>query len=151
MFMTHTTMTGGTIEINIDQIVGIGELNLKGKAGVEQGMNKTTEEEVSEAILSHIKILEDRIAEENTEVIIGLIVVVEVEVGTNLEKGHFQETIAIIEGMIEVQAIVDQGQDQEQVQIEIELGVISVGNMIILQKIVLHPMRKEKQNKFNKF
>ena len=55
-----------------------------------------------------------------------------------------QETIAIIEGTIEVQAIVDQGQDQEQVQMEIELGVISVGNMIISRKIVLHPKNKEK-------
>ena len=55
-----------------------------------------------------------------------------------------QETIAIIEEMIEVQAIIDQGQDQEQVQMEIELGVISVGNVIITQKIVLYPKEKEK-------
>ena len=42
------------------------------------------------------------------EMIIGMIVIVEIEVEVILEKGHFQETIAIIEGMIEMQAIVDQ-------------------------------------------
>ena len=131
--MIHTTITGGTIRINIDQIVGIGELKLTGKAEVDYGMNKITKEEILEAIVGHIRILEDRIAEENTEVIIEMIVIVEIEVEVNLEKGHSQETIAIIEGMIEVQAIADQGQDQEQVQKEIELGVISVGNMNILQ------------------
>ena len=107
-------------------------------------MNKITEGEVLEAVLSHIRILEDRIAEENTEVIIGMIVIVEIDVKVNLEKGNFQETMAIIEGMIEVQIIVYQGQDQEQVQIEIELGVISAGNMIISQKIVIHPKKKKK-------
>ena len=42
-FMTHTTMTGETIKINIDQIVGIGEFNLTGKVQVDQGMNKIIE------------------------------------------------------------------------------------------------------------
>ena len=148
--MTHTTMTGGTIKINTDQTVGIGELNLTGKAEVDQGMNKITEEEILEAILDHIRISEDRIAEENTDVIIGMTVTVEIEVGVNLEKGHFQETIAIIEGMIEVQAIVDQGQDQEQVLIGIELDIINVESMITLQKIALHPMKRGKWNKSNK-
>ena len=46
--------------------------------------------------------------------------------------------------MIEAYAIVDQGQDQEQVQIEIEIGVISVENMIISQKIGLHLKKKER-------
>ena len=55
----------------------------------------------------------------------------EKEEGLRLEKDHFQR-ILIIEGMTEVQTIVDQGQNQEQVQTEIELGVISVENMIIL-------------------
>ena len=86
--------------------------------------------------------MEDRIAEKNTEMIIGITVIVEIEVAGNLEKGHFQDIIAIIEGMIEVQAIVDQCQDQEEVQIEIELGVINVGNIIILQMIVLHLKKK---------
>ena len=99
-------------------------------------MNKVTKEEILEAILGHIRILGDRIAEENTEVLIGMMVIIEIEVEINLEKGHSQETIAIIEGMREMQAIVYQCQDQEQIKIEIETDVISVGNMIISQKIV---------------
>ena len=38
---------------------------------------------------------------------------------------------------------VDQVLDQKQVQKEIESGAISVENMIILQKIVPHPKKKE--------
>ena len=64
-FMTHTTMIGGTIKINTDQIVGIGEFNLTGKTEVDQGMKKIIQEEILEAIQGHIKILEDRIAEKN--------------------------------------------------------------------------------------
>ena len=60
-------------------------------------------------------------------------ITVEKEVG----KIHFQG-ILIIEGTTEVQATVDKGQDQEKVE-EIELGVLSVQNMIILQKITLQP------------
>ena len=101
---------GGTIKINIDQIVGIGDFNLTDKAEVDQGMNKTIEEEILEAIQGHIRISEDRIAEENIDMIIGMIVIVEREVGVDVEKGHFQEIIAvIIEGTIEVQATIDQG------------------------------------------
>ena len=84
----------------------------------------------------------------NTKVRIGMIIIVEIEIGVNPEKGHFQEAIAILERMIEVQ-VIDQGQDQEQTQIEIELGVISVGKMIILQKIVLHPKRRNRTNSTN--
>ena len=88
--------------------------------------------------------MEDRIVEQNIKVIIGMKLIAEREVGVGLEKDHFQGIIIIIEGMIEVYAIVDQGQDQEQVQIEIESGVISVENIIIFQKIVLHPKKKER-------
>ena len=105
-------------------------------------MNKIIEEETLEVIQGHIRISEDRIAEENTEENIWRKITVEWEIGVDLEKGHFQETIAIIiEGMIEVQALVDQGQDQEQIWIGIELSVISVERMITLQSIVLHPMK----------
>ena len=45
--------------------------------------------------------------------------------------------------MIEVQAIVDQGQDQEQIQIGIELDVISVESMITLQRVVPHNEDRE--------
>ena len=131
-FMTYTAMTGGTIEINIDQIVGIREFNLTSNAEVDQGMKKIIQEEILEAIQGHIRILEDRIAEENIE-ILGMKVTVEREVGVDLEKGHFQEIIAgIIEGTIEVQAIIDQGHDQKQVQTGIELDVLSVESMITL-------------------
>ena len=59
-------------------------------------------------------------------------IIAEKEVGADLAKDLFQEIILIIEGMTEAQAIVtDQALDQEQVQIGIELGVVSVGNMII--------------------
>ena len=125
--------------------MGIGEFNLTGKAEVDQGLNKIVEEEILEAIQGHIKILEDRMAEENIEVIIGMKITAEREVGIDLEKGHFQEIIVvIIEGTIEAQAIVDQGQDQKQVKIGVELDVISVESMITLQKIVLHQMKKGK-------
>ena len=40
--------------------------------------------------------------------------IVMIEVGIGLEKGHFPEIMTIIE--LGVQAIVDQGQDLEQVQ-----------------------------------
>ena len=59
-------------------------------------MNKIIEEEILEAKQGHIKILEDRIAEENIEVIIGMKVTAEREVGIDLEKGHFQEIIVVI-------------------------------------------------------
>ena len=55
-------MTGGTVKINIDPIVGIGEFKLTGKVEVDQGMNKIIEEEILEAIQGHIKISEYRIA-----------------------------------------------------------------------------------------
>ena len=58
----------------------------------------------------------DTIAEESTEVIIGMKVMIETETG--LEKGHFPEAITTIE--IGVQAIVGPGHEQEQVQIETE-------------------------------
>ena len=110
-FMTHSTMTGETITINIDQIVGIVEFNLTGKAEVDLCMNKTIEEEILGTIQGHIKISEDRIAEENIEVILGMKITAEVEVEVGLEKGHFWEIMA---GMIEVQLIADQDQDQDQ-------------------------------------
>ena len=52
-----------------------------------------------------------------------------IEVGTDLEKGHFPDAIITIQ--IGVQAIVGPGQDQKQVVIETEYNPISVGNMII--------------------
>ena len=65
-------------------------------------MNKIIGEEILEAMSDHIKILEDRIVEENTAVIIGIKIIAEKEVGVGLKKDHFQE-ILIIEGTIEAQ------------------------------------------------
>ena len=60
--------------------------------------------------------LTEKIAEESTEVIIGLKVMI--EAGTDLDKGHFPKAITTIETGI--WAIVGTGQDQEQIQIEAE-------------------------------
>ena len=76
------------------------------------------------------QISEDRTIEEDIEVTIEMIIAKEVGVG--LEKGHIQA----ISEMTEVTVIVGQAQYQDQVLIETELGVISVKNKIISQKIV---------------
>ena len=52
--------------------------------------------------------------------------------------------------MIGAQATVDQGLDQEWVPIGTELDAISVENMTISQKIVLHQKRKERYRKSSK-
>ena len=64
------------------------------------------------------------------------------EVGTGLEKGHFPDIMAIIE--LEAQATVDPGQDPKLAQMGIEFIVISVGNMIILQRTAPLPGKKRK-------
>ena len=69
IFMIHITMTEEAIKLGIDQIVVIGEFSLADKVEVSQGMNRTIGEESLGAMPGHIKILEDRIVEEKTEVI----------------------------------------------------------------------------------
>ena len=86
--MIHAIMTG-IIKVNIDLIVEIAEFNLINKAEVGPDMNKTTKEDILETIQGHIKILEDRITEENIEVTTGMEVTIEKEEGVGLEKGHF--------------------------------------------------------------
>ena len=76
-------------------------------------MSKTIEEVVSEIILEDRV---DKIVGDSIEIIIIGIVVI-AETGTGLEKHHFQEVMVVIE--LEVQTIVDQGQDPEPVPIEI--------------------------------
>ena len=88
-----------------------------------------------------IKILEDKIVEENAEIIIEIKVMTEVEIGAGLEKDHFLETL-VTEETIGVQVIVGPDQDQGQVQIETESGVTNVGNTNILQRTVLYPGKK---------
>ena len=104
-------------------------------------MNKIIEEDILEVALECINILKDKIVGESTEIIIEMKIMAEVEIGTGLEKDYFLETLVTGE-IIGVQVIVGAYQDQGQVQIETELGVTSVGNMIILQKTVQHPGKK---------
>ena len=59
--------------------------------------------------------MEDKIIEEDIEMID---IMIKIEAGIDQEKGHSQEIIIAVE--IEVQVIVDLGQDPELVQIEIE-------------------------------
>ena len=104
-------MTSEVIRINIDQIV-------ESEDGIDRieeglGMNKIIGEVILEVMQG---ILTDKIAEESIEIITEMKVMA--EAGTGLEKGHFPETLVVIE--IGVQAIVGPGQDQEQVQIETE-------------------------------
>ena len=79
---------------------------------MDTDFNKTIEITIFERTLEDI---EDKIAEEN----IGITgVMTTIEVGTDQEKGHSQEIMVIIG--IEVQAVVDQGQDLELILIETE-------------------------------
>ena len=70
------------------------------KTEVDLGMSKITGmiigEEMLEVTWEHIKILEDRIVEEDKEEIIEMKFVIEKDVGEGLEKDHFQDTIIII-------------------------------------------------------
>ena len=74
---------------------------------------------VIEEIIFRI-ILEDTIdktaGESMEKIIIGIVVIIETGIG--LERDHFLEIMVVIE--LEVQAIVDQGQDPEPVPIGIE-------------------------------
>ena len=61
--------------------------------------------------------MEAKAAEESIEITVIKMIVMK-EVGIGLEKGHFPETMTVIE--LGVQAIVDQGQDLELIQTGIE-------------------------------
>ena len=64
---------------------------------------------IGEIILKRIEeIMADKTVEENTEITV-IEMTVMIEAGIGLEKDHFLEIMAIIE--LEVQEIVDQGQD----------------------------------------
>ena len=93
-------MTDKIIKIGTDQIAEIEEFNLVDKVEVDKGMNKIIGEEILKVTSEHTKILEDRIVEENIEVIIGMKLIAEKEVGVDLGKDHFQG-ILIIEEKIE--------------------------------------------------
>ena len=74
-------------------------------------MSKVIEEVISEIIPEDTV---DKIADENIEIMIMEIMVI-AEAGIGLERDHFQEIMVVTE--LEVQAIVDQGQDPEPVPI----------------------------------
>ena len=68
-------------------------------------MGRGIEESVSEITLEYII---DKIVEGNIEmIIVGVMAIIEIGIGP--ERDHSQETIMVTE--LEVQAIVDQGQD----------------------------------------
>ena len=91
-------------------------------------------------------IMVDKTVEENIEAAIKITVMT--KAGTGLEKGHFPEIMAILE--LEIQAIVDPGQDPELAQIGIEFIVMCVGKMIILQGTVPLLGKKRKLNSSNR-
>ena len=76
-------------------------------------MSRVIEGTIFEIVLGDI---EDKVAEGSIEmIIIGAMAIIEVGIGQ--EKDQFEETITVTE--LEVQAIVNQGQDPEHVLIEI--------------------------------
>ena len=145
--MIDAVMINEVITIYIDQIVQAE--NSIDKIEIDQGMTKIIDKVVLEVIQGHIKIMKDKTVEESAEIITEMKVIAEVGIGTGLEKDHFQEPSVMIE-TLGVQAIAGPDQDQEQVQIGTESGVTDVGNMIISQRTVLPPGKKENKNIFNK-
>ena len=137
--MIDAVMISEIIKIDTGQIVETGDSI--DKMEVDQSMDKIIEEEVLKVTQECIKILKDKIVEESTEIIIEMKVMVEVDIGTVLEKDNFPETL-VTEKMIEVPVIVGPDQDQGLVQIGTESGVTNVGNTIILQRTVLHLGKK---------
>ena len=129
-------MVKGITKIDIGQILEIEkyhsvvEYSMDRLTETDQGIIKTIEvilgEEILEGICNQIGMIEVKIIEVDTEEIIEMIIMKEVEVG--LWTGSIP---IILEGMIEV--IVGLDQVQKLVPIEIELNV---GNMIILLRIV---------------
>ena len=119
------------------------------KIEVDQDMDKIIEVKILKLMQEHIKILKDRVVEESTGITIEMKVIVEIRIGTCLEKDHSLE-ILIIEEMIGVKVTVGPDQDQQQVQIEIEWGVTNMGNMTILQKTALHLGKKGNYNNSSK-
>ena len=138
--MIDTVMISEVNKIDIGQIVETGD-NID-KIEVNQGMKKIIEVEILEVRQGHIKILRDKAIEESTEIITEMKVIAEVGMGMSLEKDHFLETLVMIE-TIGAQAIVGPDQYQGLAQIETESDVTSLGNIIILQRIVLPPEKKE--------
>ena len=79
-FIIHIIMTEEIIRIDTDQIAEAGEFNLVDRVEVDQGMNKFIGEEILELTWECTKVLEDRVVEENIEVIIGMKIIAEREI-----------------------------------------------------------------------
>ena len=87
----------------------------------------------------------DKTVEESIETAIEMTVMT--EAGTGLEKGHFPEIMTVKE--LEVESIVDPGQNPELAQMGIEYVVTSVGNMVISQGTVPLLRKRKKLNSSN--
>ena len=125
----------GTGQI-IDQTVGIEDNSDKIKT--DPGLSKVIEGVVSEIIPEDTV---DKVAEGSIGIIVIEMMAI-TEAGVGLEKDHFQDIMVVIE--LEVQAIVDQGQDPELGPIGIGIDAIIAGNMIISQGNVPPLEKKEK-------
>ena len=90
IFMTHIIMTGQIIKTHIGQIVVIEEISID-RIEVDQDMNKIVGVESLEAMQDCTKISEDKIVEENTEVIRGIKVKAEKKVDIGLGKIIFKK------------------------------------------------------------
>ena len=110
--MLDAVMFNKVIKIDIGQILETGDSI--DKIEVDLGMNKIIEEEILEIMQGSIKIMKGKTVEESTQIITEIKVIADIEIGTGLEKGHFLETLVMIEA-IGVQAIVGPDQDQGQV------------------------------------
>ena len=104
VIMTDAIIISEAIRINIDQIIETGDHIDWTEVGL--GMNKIIGEAISEVMQG---ILTDKIAQESIGIITEMKVMTGAEMGTGLEKGHFQEILVAVERG--VQAIVDPGQD----------------------------------------
>ena len=109
--MINVIMIEEVIKLGTDLIVEIEEFSLVDKIEVDLAMNKIIEmiigEEIVELTREPIKILEDRIVEEDLEEIIRMKIITEKEVEVGIEKDIW----TITEGETGVVVIVDQGQD----------------------------------------
>ena len=133
-------MIDEVIRIDIGLIVKTGDGI--GKIEVDLGIKKIIGEDILEVMSEWIKHLKDKAVGESTE----MKVMVEVEIGTDLEKGHFLETLVAIE-TIGVQAVVGPYLDQGQGQIEIRYWKCRECDHLTKD---CPTSRKERENIFNK-
>ena len=84
--MIDVIMISEVTKVGIGQIVETGETSTGKILEVDKDINKTLEVEIFEEMQEHIKILEDRIVEESTKIIVEMKIIAELEVGTGMEK-----------------------------------------------------------------